>query len=89
MLRQWSSQFTDYEHTDNNLQRSSINQSINWFIRMAAQKLDWNMHTTRIITQLHNYIEMNTVINTVIIMLMNVHSFVHSFSKQYNTEQFW
>jgi len=42
------------------------------------------MHTTRTITQLYNYIEINTVINTVIIMLMNV----HSFSKQYNTEQF-
>jgi len=24
---------------------------------MAAQKLDWNMHATRTITQLHNYIE--------------------------------
>jgi len=51
MLRQRSSQFTDYEHTDNNLQSSSINQSINhinqsinqsinWFICTAAQKLD-------------------------------------------------
>ena len=31
--------------------KKSVNQSINWFICMAVQKLDWNMHTTRTVTQ--------------------------------------
>ena len=31
-----------------------INQSINWFICMAAQKLDWNMHTTRTIHDINS-----------------------------------
>ena len=33
----------------NQLFNQSINQSINWFIYMAARKLDWNKCTTRVL----------------------------------------
>ena len=38
----------------------SFNQSINWFICMAVQKLDWSMHTTRTVMQLCLYGVLNS-----------------------------